>query len=137
MILDDTSAALYTTMNGGTALTALLASTTSVYDTQAPDVAALPFVVFSHQGGGPDNLAPVNLESNLWYVRAYSASGMKAASEIMTQIDALLHRKALAITGNTTFWCNREENIKLVENLPNGGKIWSAGGIYRIRTAAT
>lgn len=137
MILDDTSAAIYTTLNGGTALTALLAGTTSIYDQQAPDTVSLPFVVFSHQGGGPDNIAPVNLESNLWYVRAYSATSAKSASLIMAQIDALLHRKALSITGQTTFWCNREENIKTVENLPNNGKIWSAGAIYRIRTAAT
>lgn len=137
MILDATSAAIYTALSGGTALTALLAGTTSIYDMQAPDVAALPYCIFSHQGGGPDNIAPVNLENNMWYVRAYSATSAKSATEIFTQIDALLNRKQLSITGFSTFWCNREENIRLVENLPNGGRIYSAGAIYRIRAAAT
>jgi hypothetical protein len=92
-------------------------------------------MTFSHQGGGPDNIAPVDLENNLWYVRAYSATSAKDATEIFAQADLLLDRKALSITGYNTFWCNRESNIKLVENLPNGGKIWSSGGIYRIRTS--
>lgn len=136
MILDKTAAAIYTALNGGTALTALLAGTTSIYDAQAPDGASYPFVVFSHQGGGPDNIAPVTIESNLWYVRAYSETSAKTAAEIFEQVDALLHRKALSITGFTTFWCNREQNIRLIENLPSGEKVWSAGGIYRIRTTS-
>ena len=135
MILDKTSASLYTTLQSGTALTALLAGTTSVYDMQAPDNATLPYVTFSHQGGGPDNIAPVNLENNLWYVRAYSSTSSKSATEIFEQADLLINRKAISITGYNTFWCNRETNIKLVENLPNGQKVWSCGGIYRIRTS--
>src|SRR5574341_912799 len=130
MILDKTSASLYTTLQAGTALTARLAGTTSIYDAQAPDNATLPFVVFSHMGGGPDNIAPVNLENNLWQVRAFSATSAKDAAEIFEQADTLINKKAISITGYNVFWCNRETNIKLVENLPNGQKVWSAGGVY-------
>jgi len=134
MILDKTAAAFYTTLTGGTALTALLAGTASVYDTQAPDNATLPYVVFSHQAGGPENVDANNLEQNLWYVRAYSATSAKTATEIFAQADTLINRVNISITGFNTIWCAREENIKLVENTPSG-RIWSAGGLYRIRTA--
>ena len=132
MILDKTSAALYTTFQG-TALTSLLAGTASIFDTQAPDNATLPYIVFSHQGGGPENVDANNLEQNIWYVRAYSAISAKNAAEIFTQADNLLNRVNISITGFNTFWCAREENVKTLENTP-GGRIWSAGGLYRIRT---
>lgn len=134
MILDKTSAALYTTLSGGTALTALLAGTSSIYDTQAPDNATLPYVVFSHQGGGPENIDANALEQNIWYVRAYGTASMKTTTEIFEQADALLNRVNISITGFNTLWCARESNIKLVENTPSG-KVWSAGALYRIRTA--
>lgn len=134
MILDMTSAGLFTTLTGGTALTALLAGTASVYDTQAPDNATLPYVVFSHQGGGPENVDANSLEQNIWYVRAYSATSSKTATEIFAQADALINRINISVSGFNTFWCAREENIKLVETTPSG-RIWSAGGLYRIRTA--
>ncbi len=50
--------ALYNTLSGGTALTALLAGGTaapSIYNQQAPDEAAFPYVVFALQGGGDEN----------------------------------------------------------------------------------
>jgi hypothetical protein len=134
MILDATSAALHTTLTGGTALTAKLAGTASVYDTQAPDGASYNYAVFSHQGGGPDLITPSNIESNLWFVRVYSATSMKSATEAYAQADLLLHKKQLSITGLTTFWCAREENVKLVETTPSGNKAYMAGGIYRVRT---
>ena len=134
MILDDTSAALYTTLTGGTALTALLAGTTSVYDSQAPDGSSYAYAVFSHQGGGPELINPSNIEGNLWFVRVYSSTSMKLATQAFAQVDLLLHKKNLSISGVTTFWCAREENIKLVETTPSGEKAYTAGGIYRIRT---
>lgn len=134
MILDKTSAALYTTLTGGTALTALLAGTASVYDMQAPDGASLPFVVFSLQAGGPENVDNNSLEQNIWNVRGYSATSAKTATLIFEQVDLLLNRVNISITGYNTLWCAREETYKFVEETPNG-RIWSAGGMYRIRTA--
>lgn len=135
MILDDTATALYGTLTGGTALTALLAGTTSVYWQQAPDNASYGFVVYNHQGGGPDNDSPGKHESNIWQVRAYSATGPKQAALILTQADLLINQKSISIGGSACYWCAREANINLVENLPSGKKVWSAGGLYRIRTS--
>ncbi len=135
MILDKTSASLYTTLQAGTALTARLAGTTSIYSDQAPDNATFPYIVFNHQGGGPDNIAPVNLENNLWYMRVYSTTSQKDATEIFDLADQRINRVALTISGYKTFWCNRETNIRLVENLPSGERIFSCGGVYRVRTS--
>ena len=134
MILDATSAALYSTLKAGTALTAKLAGTTAIYDMQAPDEASYNYLVFSHQGGGPDLVNKSDIESNLWFVRIYSNVSAKSATEAFAQADALLHKQNLSISGVSTFWCAREENLKLVETTPNGEKVYMAGGIYRIRT---
>jgi hypothetical protein len=133
--LSATAAALYTTLTGGTALTSLLAGTTSVYDTQAPDGASLPYVVFSHAGGGPDNLNASNLENDVWFIRAYTTSGMKAAYAIREQVDALVHKHNLSTTGWRAFWCCRETSITGIENPPDGVRVYAAGGLYRIRLA--
>ena len=135
MILDKTSAAIYTTLHASTALTALLPKSTAIYDSQAPDNAILPYVVFSHQGGGPENVDNNDLEQNLWYVRVYSSTSAKDATQIFEKVDDLLNRVNISITGFNTLWCVREQNVKLLDNTPDGGKVWNAGAIYRIRTA--
>ncbi len=133
MILDKTATALYTTLNGSSTLTALLPKSTSIFDSQASDGAELPYVVFSHQAGGPENVDANDLEQNIWYVRAYSDESAKKAAEIFEKVDNLLNRVNISIIGFNTFWCAREQNVTLLENTPNG-KIWNAGGLYKIRT---
>lgn len=135
-VLGSTAAALYSTLTGGTALVALLAGTAAVYHQQAPDEAALDYVVFNHQGGGPDLLTSKDMESNLWQVRFFSNVDAKSATVGFAQVDALLHKKNISISGVTTFWCAREQNIVLVENAPNNTKVYSAGGLYRVRTTS-
>jgi hypothetical protein len=135
-ILDATAAALYATLKAGTALTALLSGTTSIFDMQAPDGVSSPYVIFNHQGGGPELLTSKQIEGNIWLVRGYSAVSAKKASEIFGQVDALLNKKNITISGATTFWCVREENVKQVENGPDNSKFWMAGGLYRIRTTS-
>ena len=137
MIIGDTATALYTTLTGGTALTAMLSGTTSVYHAQAPDEATMPYVVFNHQGGGPDGINPSRLENNIWWIRAYSVTSMLNASNIFDKVDTLLHKVNISITGATTIWCQRETNISLVETASSGKPIYTVGGMYRIRTTNT
>lgn len=145
-LLGDTSTALNTIFTGGTALTALLStvpniggtvSVPAVYEMQAVDGATYPLLIYQHMGGGPDNINPSEIESNLWLVKAYSPTSAANASAIFAQADVLIHRKQLSINGGTvnTWWCAREENVKLVENLPNGKRVYMRGGIYRVRTS--
>ena len=122
---------IYSTLSGGTALTTALGGT-AIYYQQAPDEAALPYVVWSYQGGGDDNITPSRMKSLLVYVRGYAATPALAGT-IDTYCDALLHGKTITVTGWKNFWTAREEDISLVENPPDGAPIFSAGGIYRIR----
>ena len=137
MIIDDTATAIYTTLKAGTALTGMLSGTTSIYHMQAPDNASLPYIVFNHQGGGPELINPSNLESNIWWVRSYSTTSALNSALIFEQVDLLLHKKNITITDATTIQCVREQNIALVEQLPTGKKMFTCGGMYRIRTTNT
>lgn len=123
--------ALYSKLAGGTALISALGGT-AIYANQAPDNTSLPYVVYSHMAGGPQNIIPVDLRSDLWYARAY-ASTNALANRLDGHISDLLHKGSLSVSGWTTFWMVREESISLIETLPDGEKIYTAGGTYRIR----
>jgi hypothetical protein len=123
--------ALYTTLAAGTALISELGGT-AIYADYAPDSASLPFVVFSHQGGGPENISPGNLQSDVWQVRGYAETRAEA-NRIDGLCTDLLHRKILTVSGYTNIWTVKESNISLVEIPPDGANVYSAGGLYRVR----
>ena len=125
--------ALYGTLTGGTALTSLLAGTGSVFFSQAPDNATYPYVVFSLQGGGDINITPSRQKDMLYFVRGYSKTSSAHAGSIDTQIDSALHGKTITVTGWANFWTARTSDFENTEKLPNGDKIFMAGGFYRIR----
>lgn len=131
-VINATAAAIYSKLQAGTALTALLSGTTAIYHMQAPDGATLPYVVYNHQAGGPENITPSDMNNDIWQVRSYSDVSAATAGNIDAQVDVLMHGGSLTVTGYTNFWCKRMTNVVLVENTPNG-QIWSCGGLYRIR----
>jgi hypothetical protein len=134
-MIDLLAAGIYSKLTGGTALTALLAGTASVYHLQAPDNATLPYVVYNVQGGGDTNISPNRAKDLLVWVRAYTAESAKAAALIDNQVDALLHNGTITVTGWTNYWLARETDLATVENPPDGSKIYHAGGLYRVRLA--
>jgi len=138
MILDESGTALYSALAAGTALTALLASgTASIFGDAPYDHAAYDYVVFTHAAGGPDNQNPSNMENNVWLVQAFTVTDSARAANIAGKVDALLHKKTLAIGTRVNFVTWRETNIKLTEVDPAGVRIWRAGGYYRIRSTGT
>src|SRR5512135_1132579 len=106
--------AVYSKLSGGTALTALLAGTTSIYNTDAPFNAAYDYVIFNVQGAGESNDTAHRVKDVTLQVRGYSTSLSKAGS-IDAQRDALLHGGSLSITGWRTLWQVRSQDIELVE----------------------
>lgn len=130
---NELKAAFYSTLTGGTALTALLAGTTSVYDSIAPREASFDYVVFNQSGGGDNNRTPRRSKDELWTVKAVSATSARTAGNIDAQIDELLHGQTLTVTGWTNYWTMRERDIEYVETTPEGRNIWHVGGIYRVR----
>lgn len=127
--------ALYTTLTSGTALTALLAGTTSVYAHQVPRGASYPAVVFQFYAGGDDNVTERRSRSLLYSVKAISDASLNTAGAVDAQIDTLLHHAALTITGWEPYWCAREQDICYSEVTPEGRNYYHSGGLYRIRIA--
>ncbi len=125
--------ALFSTLSGGTALTSLLASNTSIYHIRAPNVATFPYVVFSLQGGGKENLTPSDMGNYVYFIRAYSATSAKSAGAIHDEIVKLLHNKTLTVTGYVNFSTSLEGEQELSEEEPNATPIYMSGGLYRIR----
>jgi len=124
---------LYGQLTGGTALTARLAGTASVYNQIAPRGAAAPYVVFGIQGGGDENITPARFKNLIYSIKAVSTTGMKDAGEIDDEIDALMHGAELSVTGWGVMWCMREADYRYTEMTPEGRNIWHVGGTYRIR----
>jgi hypothetical protein len=130
------SSAIYSKLQG-TAVTSLLAGTTSIYNQQAPDNATMPFIVFNLQGGGDENFDQHRTKNLVYFIRGYSQVSAAQAGSIDTAIDAAMHLQTLTPTGWSNFWTAREEDLTAVENSPSGQKIWMAGGFYRIKIEDT
>jgi hypothetical protein len=131
--MNSINASLYTTLQSGTALTALLAGTNSIYKDIAPDNATYPYIVFNQQGGGEENLTPNRSVNLVYYIRGYTKVNTAAAGNIDAQIDNLLHGKTLSISGRSNYWTAREGEIENTEVLSNGERVYSAGALYRIK----
>lgn len=127
--------AIYSKLSGGTALVSALGGT-AVYYLQAPDSANPPFVVWSYQAGGDDNLTPHRMKNNVLNVRCYGQTPAQSGS-IDALVDARLNRATLSITGWTNFYTTREMDMSLIETEPNGRKNYVSVGFYRIRLSKT
>ena len=129
-VLNALSAAIYSKLSGGAALTTLLGGA-YIYHLQAPTDAALPYVVFSLQAGGPENITPSDMHNDVYFIRAYAASAL-VAGNIDAAISTLM-QTVLTVTGYTNYALTREQDFALVENPPNKQPVFMAGAFYRIR----
>jgi len=130
------ASALYTRLQG-TALTTLLAGTTSIYHMQAPEGAALPYVVFSLQGGGDENLDKNRTKQLSVFVRGYSKTSAAQAGSIDAEADTLLHLNELTVSGWTNIWLARETDLETVEVNRPGENVYMQGGFYRVHLDKT
>ena len=132
--MNETNQAIFQKLQAGTALTALLAGTASIYHLQPPDNTSMPYVIFNLQGGGDENMTPSRMKNLVYFIRGYSTSSAGAAGSIDAQIDSLFHGGTMAVTGwNDPFWINRESDFEQIENMPSGEKAYMAGAFYRLR----
>lgn len=128
--------AVYGTITATTAVTDLLSGTTAVYDTQAPDGATLPYVVFNIQAETPDNDHGSDTTQAILNIRGYAGTPAVAGS-IDGQLSNLFHRNQFTVSGCTNFWTARETYTPTVEIEPNGEKIYGRGALYRVRLDPT
>ena len=130
--MNELETSIFTLLTGGTALTAKLATTTSIYPYVAPLGAAFPLVIFNLQGGGDTNDTPRRNKDLVYQVKAVSDTTKFLAGEVDTEIDNLLHETVLTVSGWTNYWCARETDIGYQES-KDGAIYWHVGGLYRIR----
>ena len=124
--------ALYGRLAGGTALTTLLGGT-AIYHAQAPEGKALPYVIFSWQGGGYGHSSPHVDANGVVYIRAYSKVSQAQAGAISEEVFNLLDRKPLTVTG----WSNAQlmaesPHIQFNDTDESGVTTYSCGEEYRI-----
>ena len=131
--MNEVNKAIFEKLQAGTALTALLAGTASIYHLQPPDNTAMPYVIFSLQGGGDENMTPSRMKNTVHFIRGYSSASAATAGSIDTQIDSLFHGGTIGVSGWNTFWLAREAEFEQIENLPSGEKAYMAGAFYRLR----
>jgi len=131
------ASAIYGTITSATAVTSLLAGTTSVYYMRAPDNATLPYIVFNFQAMPEPNESAHRVVNADALIKCYSGASALAAGSINVQVDPLFDAKILIITGWTNIRTERVEEVALVEEIPNGSPVWMSGGIYRISTEKT
>jgi hypothetical protein len=129
--------ALYSLLTGNAALTSLLSSATAIYNRRVPQSATLPYVVFFHSGGGPENRYPGDLESVSYMIKGVAAT-VSAAATIDDAIKAAVHgaEGSLSVTGCSTLWLRRTNEVQMVEDGDEGEEIWHYGAYYRLRIDA-
>lgn len=132
-VMNALNSALYTRLTTTAAVTALLASATSIFNQQAPDDAPFDYVVFSLQGGGDENLTPNRTKNLLLFVRGYSQTSPAKAGQIDAAIDVALTGMPLTVTGWVNFWLQREDDLAMIETDQAGKKTHMAGAFYRVR----
>lgn len=131
-MISELGTTLYSLLSGDVTLTNLLHSNTSVYQMMAEDNATLPYVVFSLQHGGDENITSMRRKNLYVYIRGYSNT-LANAGAIDAQIDSLIHNQTLTVAGWENIWTVRDTDLSLVEVLPNNDRVYMVGGFYRIR----
>ena len=105
---------------------------TKVYYLQAPESAALPYIVFDYVADLEENYTANRTRNAVAFVRAFGTTPGQAGT-IDTQIDGRLHGTALTVSGYTNFWIARETAYSSVETDASGRNVYMCGADYRIR----
>lgn len=125
--------ALYSKLTGGTALTAMLNGTASVFNVAAPFEAAYDYVIFNLQTGSEPFESAHRIKDLTVQVRGFSTQLAKAGS-IDAACDALLHNQALTITGwSSVFTPHRVLDVELIEYDEANRPIYTRGGLYDLK----
>jgi hypothetical protein len=124
--------ALYGRLSGGTALTALLGGT-AIYHNQAPEGAALPYVIYNWQGGGYVQDSPHTDANGIVTVQAFSRISQAQAGSISEVVLTLLNRSNLTVTGYSNFGLTAEApHLQNNYTDESGLNVYSCGDQYRI-----
>lgn len=117
-------------------LTELLATSLSVYRSEAPPSASPPFVVFQRQSGLPLYVLGGRWGIDATYIVKAITEGHStiAADAIDVEIEAALGDATFTLSGGGVLYCRRVEDVDYPEQAPGGVRFNHRGGVYRIWT---
>lgn len=125
------------------ASTALLGTVTGIYDTQAPQGAVCPYLIYGLQSSvGESNVSGAKLVAELLFlVKAVTQGGdFLSGNGIMDIVDPLIRATGGTVTvGGVTYrilGCVREADVDYPEFI-NGIRYNHQGGLYRIPVCGT
>lgn len=126
----DLETAIYSklTTTGGTALYA-----NRVYPLQAPQDAALPYVIVTYVAGGDTNESPSRVVDMVYQITAWAAD-QPTARQIADALESALHNQSLTISGWNHIATTQEGLLADVET-EGMQQYWMRGAEYRIRAS--
>jgi hypothetical protein len=104
---------------------------TRVYAHQAPQGAALPYVIFKPTAGGDLNLSPSRLVECRYEIECI-ADTLAEARQGTDYLDTALHEQPLTVSGWNHLGTTGLGLVSRVDNL-DGRQYWRRGGSFRIR----
>lgn len=127
-------AGLYTKLTGNSNLTTELGGS-YVYNPDAPQGQARPYVIAVHSGGGHLNITPSDIQHHRYLVKAV-ADEPKRAGTIDGLIVSALHQQTLTVAGYTNYATWAEDEVQYTEVARDDTIIYHRGHYYRIRIDA-
>lgn len=126
--------ALYSFLAGQTGITSLLSSASSIYNPDAPQGAAYPFLIFWLASGAPDNETPHESHTFVYGIKAVSNNSLKEAGSIDAAVQAaFLGQNLTNVSGYSPVQTQREGSIRFEEVAGDSRRYWHAGALYRFR----
>lgn len=119
----------------GTLVGYLAAGTAGIYDSEAPENAVAPFVIFQYMANTPTyTLTQTAYENDVWMVKGITQGGSKAlGGSISDRIYAALQDTALTVSGGSHLYTRRAAKVDYPET-DRGVRYHHIGGTYRIWT---
>jgi hypothetical protein len=131
-VINALKTALTSRLAGDASLTSLQGGT-AVYDTQAPQGADAPFVIFQKVSAVPSyTMGQRAFDNTVVMVKSVTRGGSKAlGGSVAERIDALLDDLPLTISGATNLYLRRQQDIDYQET-DKGVPIHHIGATYSV-----
>lgn len=133
-MINPIKAAVYSKLNGTSAVTSLLSSATAIYWQIAGESAARPYIVFYMSSGGDTQSVPNELIDVRIGIKAVAVSGTAAGNIASAIRDALNNQELNYGSGWKHIDCRETGLIDFVETVDRV-QYYHSGGLYRLRAS--
>lgn len=133
-MINPIKAAVYSKLNGTSAVTTLLSSATAIYWQIAAESAARPYIVFYMSSGGDTQSVPNELIDVRLGIKTVAISGTAAGAIASAIRDALNKQELNYGSGWKHIDCRETGLIDFVETVDRV-QYYHSGGVYRLRAS--